>query len=365
MSDAIVINTSNQASVAAQAVEALQSQGIQQPVLIARNRPQDWSSTGDTFLSCASASLTSCLRVSFEKSRSDRIIIINADALPTNARGLPKMVSALLSENTSETLNYVPLEAAGEIIDFPDSEVDGLIATLNQNAPTAVVAISVKRSFLMEHSDLESHSGREFMMKLFLAATAEGESVSATSYVIEADVTSMPIGALQLNNAESARAMKLVVANCNIEDLFPRHSWTEHKAESVAACYHTLAAFFVQREDLDSAIECLAYSDELEDSPRSLALKGLIALKRGETLGAVAQLISSLQQYEVRKRENDSHYLSFNPKDFEKINTSLSAGLEALNRRDNDQALQHFAQAVFEFDPFYREMGVTEVNPAT
>ena len=37
-------------------------------------------------------------------------------------------------------------------------------------------------------------------------------------------------------------------------------------------------------------------------------------------------------------------------------------GLEALNKRENDRALTHFSEAVFNFDPFYAEYGVQSLT---
>ena len=105
-----------------------------------------------------------------------------------------------------------------------------------------------------------------------------------------------------LQSAETARLLRSIVNNCNIEDLFPNHDWTQHGQESAAAAYHSLAALFIKLQDTEAAMECLAFSDQLEDSPRSLALKGLIAIEKGETLAAVANMVSSLQQYESRKK---------------------------------------------------------------
>ncbi len=161
---------------------------------------------------------------------------------------------------------------------------------------------------------------------------------------------------------DRARVLKHIVNRYNIEDLFPFHAWQEHSEESAAASYHTLAALFIRFGDTESAKECLAFSDQLEDSPRSLGLKALISITKGETLGAVANLISSLQQYEFRKRnENNEHYLSFQPEDLETVNSQLNEGLQALNNQDNVEALNHFAAAVFSFDPFYIENGLDSI----
>ena len=108
-------------------------------------------------------------------------------------------------------------------------------------------------------------------------------------------------------------------------------------------------------------IEHLQFGDRLEDSPRSLALKGLIALKQGEVLAAVANMVSSLQEYEKRKVESGNHYLTFKPRNLEDINTSLQNGLSALNKRENDRAAEFFTDAVFQFDQFYEDCGL---NPA-
>jgi hypothetical protein len=42
------------------------------------------------------------------------------------------------------------------------------------------------------------------------------------------------------------------------------------------------------------------------------------------------------------------------------LKTRLAEGLDALNKRDNTRALQSFSEAVFTFDTFYAEHGVTK-----
>ena len=165
-----------------------------------------------------------------------------------------------------------------------------------------------------------------------------------------------------IRDQERAEILKYALQDNNIEDLFPRHAWNDHHQESAAASYHSLAALFVRLGDTDSANECLRHSDNLEDSPRSLALKGIMAHEKGEVLGAVANLVSSLQQYETRKRNNGQHYLTFLPKDIENINSKLQAGLEALNKRENIVAFSYFAEAIFKFDDFYSTFGVDKIR---
>jgi hypothetical protein len=84
-------------------------------------------------------------------------------------------------------------------------------------------------------------------------------------------------------------------------------------------------------------------------------------MHQGEMLGAVANMVSSLKQYEIRKAKN-GHYLSFTPSNIEAMNTSLHAGLSALNKQDNPAALEHFASAVFQFDKFYHDCGIDSVK---
>jgi len=144
----------------------------------------------------------------------------------------------------------------------------------------------------------------------------------------------------------------------NIEEMFPNHNWITFSKESAAASYHSLAALFLRFEDPASAEECLACSEQLEESPRYFALQGLIQKANGETLGAVANLVSSLQCYEERKTKSGNHYLSFSPGNLDALKAQLADGLDALNKRDNSRALESFSEAVFTFDSFYAEHGV-------
>jgi hypothetical protein len=43
------------------------------------------------------------------------------------------------------------------------------------------------------------------------------------------------------------------------------------------------------------------------------------------------------------------------------INSRLVDGLNALNKRENDKAITHFSEAVFNFDSFYAEHGVQKL----
>jgi tetratricopeptide (TPR) repeat protein len=162
----------------------------------------------------------------------------------------------------------------------------------------------------------------------------------------------------KLSDGARARIVKAAVDAFNIEELFPNHNWISYSQESAAASYHSIAALFLRFGDAESAAECLDCSERLEESPRYFALQGLIHKQKGETLGAVASFVSSLQCYEARKVDTGKHYITFKPSNLEVINSRLVDGLNALNKRDNDSALNYFSEAVFNFDPFYAEHGV-------
>jgi len=205
----------------------------------------------------------------------------------------------------------------------------------------------------------EGTGSTEVISKLMIHAVGEAETVARTSMNVATSSANVT-----LDEKARASCLKTLIRSCNIEEIFPHHDWKTHEKESAAASYHTLAALFIRLLDSESALECLRLSDQLEDSPRSLALKGLIALDKGEILGAVANMVSSLQQYEIRKKENEVHYSRFQPSNLEVINDNLNAGLAALNKRDNERALNHFAEAVFNFDPFFNESGVARLKAA-
>lgn len=150
-----------------------------------------------------------------------------------------------------------------------------------------------------------------------------------------------------------------IIEGCAIESLFPQLSWIEQNQNaSFAESLISLAALFIRLGDLELAESCVDQAHDLnQDSPRGLALKAIISSGYGETLGAVANLVSSLQQYEQIKDKNKLPTSA--AIDIEKINAELKFGLDALNRKDNQEALTRFANAVCQFDPFYKNQGLS------
>ncbi|GEM_PF-5238367 len=213
---------------------------------------------------------------------------------------------------------------------------------------TEIKAIEIPKSLV---SSLAGSEAQEILYSALFAAISSGE-----------EITINPMRTNSLSNESKSKIIKRAVELIPIEELCPNHPWSTHGEESLAAAYHTISANLIKLDDYEGALEALSVSDRFEDSPRSLALRGVIAKQRGETLAAVANMVSSLQQYEKRKADTESHYLTFAPKSFEDINSELKEGLDALNRKENEAALTHFAKAVFQFDGFYKNQGIDKIN---
>lgn len=233
-------------------------------------------------------------------------------------------------------------------------DADSLLNSIINKSALSIAAIACKKSTLQNIIIAENESLAEISLRLFAKA------ISASGKITAIDHSDTTAEEKELSNGAFARSLSFLVEHFTIEDMFPKHAWKEHSEESAAAAYHTLTAYFMRFEDYDSAGECLKLSEKFEESPRSLALRALIAFNKGETLGAVANLVSSLQQYEERKKST-THYVKFSPQDIELINDSLVSGLDALNKRDNQRALDFFAKAVFNFDAFYAQHGLEDI----
>lgn len=159
-----------------------------------------------------------------------------------------------------------------------------------------------------------------------------------------------------LDNNLRAKFLRELLQVANIEDIFPNNNWGAFAKESIAISYHILCAMFIKFGDLTTAKECLNLSANFVDSPRNLALRGLIALQQNDDLNAVANIISSLQLYEKRKKDIiNIEKISSEPSRLNIIEEKLNEGLAALNQRDNHKAATIFADAVYKFDDFFEE----------
>lgn len=286
----------------------------------------------------------------------DRVAVIDVRAKIND----PALQAFLDYVNANEQVRYAyaPVSSGSDSVELPELTAGSLASFIAQQNDWPLMAVMLPTSLSKDVADMGDMPARTAVAQALIKAIADAEFIGASALpMVTDDSTTERI--CQLTDAELAACLRYAVRVSNIEDLFPNHAWDRFEKESAAASYHTLAGMFIKLNDIESAIAALAVSDSLEESPRSLALKGIIAELQGETLGAVANMVSSLQQYELRKKNNKSvHYVSFAPRDMEVVNDNLRQGLAALNRRDNDSALGHFSEAVFQFDEFYTQIGI-------
>jgi hypothetical protein len=180
---------------------------------------------------------------------------------------------------------------------------------------------------------------------------------------IESDMTIKIAGAVppgaSSSDSERARILHHLLLTYSIQELYPLLPWDTNQKEIGATCYQKLAAAFIKLADYRAAKECLHLSDSLLESPRSQGLKALISVAHGENLGAVANLITSLQQYEKYQLIHPgSDGFDFHPKDMNVLGSNLCSGLKALDHNDQRQAISYLARAICEFDSFYDEQNL-------
>lgn len=325
-------------------------------IIVIGARPEEMNLEHIEFIAPNGESMPAMLRAAVAQAKHPRILFVDA-----RSRVDSRQLIALMNSTNGRlgALSYASLEISGDCVSLPELSTDSIVSTLTTQMSWPTIFVAMRKGFA--EACLSTACGEtlgDIIAEAMIRAAIEGEAVERLNSQVEISSFDISSNDCKLSNERMASLLKLAVDNCNIEDLFPQHAWGEHQEESAAASYHSLAALFIRFGDSESALDCLKLGDEFEDSPRSLALKARIAFDRGETLGAVANLVSSLQQYELRKKNDGNHYLSFTPNNLERINSNLNAGLQALNKRNNEAALEHFAEAVNDFDTFYTEYGV-------
>lgn len=268
---------------------------------------------------------------------------------------------SIIKELKSSQANfaYANLASADQVdrIEMPELAAEQIISSLKsaQNWPLMLCAFDTK--YLKQLGNKAINSASSLAALALIKASNQNEQILELEHdlILQSDL-------VKTSNATLCSILKNAIDIYNIEEVFSNYPWNEYAKECAAAAFHTVAALAINFGDNTYANEALAMSDEFEDSPRSLALKGFLALDRGETLEAVAQMVASLQEYERRKQKDSAHYLSFMPKDNEKLNQHLKSGLDALTKRENDKAAKHFSLAVFDFDSLYAETGLQKVS---
>lgn len=296
-------------------------------------------------------------------SSSNSDILFTTPELALNTE-LLKELNEKRSLESPNAIVYAPINITDEnkLSRSVSLESKNLVQSISEHAYWPIAYLSIPQNTLRELSpSLKSEpnanqpdSSHLLVAKILIHALAQAEEIIALEQTVELTNSSK----LTLTVEEQSQALSAILASHNIEELFPNLDWQRHSKESAALGYQNIAACFIKLKEIDKAYDCLNLSDSLEDSPRAMAMKGLIAEKRGATLEAVAQMVASLQQYESRKRDRLEHLVQFIPRNLKVINSDLHAGLAALNQRDNSQALKHFCSAVFHFDSFFEDSGL-------
>ncbi|NMC63532.1 MAG: hypothetical protein GYA55_10255 [SAR324 cluster bacterium] len=283
----------------------------------------------------------------------ERLIVINA-GIDIASNEIAAISNNLLSLSTG--LCFACSDSQSGRLDITELSTENIVEAIAKDNINPAGIISIPFSILKALPDNQSIKPEALSIYCAISALAIGEEITMLS---SSSSDFEPITPKRILSAsDMAKLIRFAISEFNIEDLFPNYAWVEHEEESLSLCYHTLAAIFIKIGDWEGATECLNISEQFEDSPRLLALRGIVASKQGRTLEAVANMVSSLQQYESRKKNDGEHYLSFNPSSLEDINVDLKDGLDALNQRDNSKAFECFSNAIFNFDTFYRDLGI-------
>ncbi len=285
-----------------------------------------------------------------------RVLIVSS-TLSFGTGDISRIAAELETRSVLEHTVYEPV-AGSSLVELPEMAADSIIESLKLNSVWPLLCVATTRYALSATSPASCTSVAEYLAQTLIRSLSDGDTIrvsaTATPAVAPADAARLA----QLANSQLGRCLLAAVDSLNIEELFPQHNWASFSKESAAAAYHSLAALFIRFGDQNSATQCLECSQRLEDSPRYFALKGILQSANGEVLGAVANLVSSLQMYEERKASSSTHYVTFTPTDLNTVQVRLAQGLNALNEKDNSRAIEHFSEAVFSFDPFYAQHGV-------
>ncbi len=197
---------------------------------------------------------------------------------------------------------------------------------------------------LMEDANCEIELSRLFLGLALLGLTPDFEVQMLPCIRLSA------VESEQLTKDDRIFILKCIIELFNIEDIFPSLEWSSNPKQSAAHSYQLLASQFLLLGDNDAALECINISDQFMETARSYALRAVIASQKGETLAAVANMVTSLQQY-----EESAPLGSLNDQIECSVTSSLQDGLNALNDQNNQLALEKFTHAIAEYDPYFKE----------
>lgn len=293
---------------------------------------------------CQASSLSAAFGLAATRAASKNVMVMFSSRMPS--------LTELQQAAANGSFTIVSAELNSSAADFQTPSAETIVQTIQRFESWPVAALACSRKALEAATSDASLSSEEMIALAIMNELALDQRASLIASNIEAPSMA------PMSNQARAKLLSVALNEFNIEELFTNLAWGIHSKESGALAYHSMSALFIRFGDIESANECLALSERLEESPRYFALKGLIAERRGEALGAVAHLVSSLHCYESRKQNDGVHYLTFNPENPEEMNSELVEGLNALHQQDNNRAYEKFFSAVKNFDGFYREMGI-------
>jgi hypothetical protein len=354
MLSALVIDDIGSQAAILDKVQSLADVGSIAEILVISTDDQPSSSSPAIWLK--GASLVDAFHQAVSLAASKRLLILSS-ALQLDSQDISRLVAEI---ETTPMLQHTVVRPHGENgeLELPRMSPEGILSSLANLGQWPLLCVATTRVTLSDLKDSSAATCVELIAQALITSIGDGDDIRVSSSCNPFIPTTLARAISELSPNARANLLRSIAEALNIEELFPQHAWKEFSQESAAAAYHTMAALFLRFGDAESATESLRCSERLEESPRFFALLGLIQQSQGETLGAVANFVSSLQCYEARKKDDGKHYLSFKPSNLEIINSRLVDGLNALNKRDNEKALTYFSEAVFNFDSFYSEYGV-------
>jgi hypothetical protein len=278
----------------------------------------------------------------------DEIIFLAAEACST----APQMLENLTS---LQELNYGVLLAKDQQHISINYTAQNLLDLVETNSPLHIIGCCIPSTRLAEITELLRAEEAPITHLNICLSLLILTSLEDSGCMLKFSKSSSS-AQHQLSRSEKALFLRLMLQSCNIEEIFPALTWDDSPEESATSAYHDLAAALLKFGDTTAALQCLEISDQFKESPRSFVMRGVIASQKGDTLAAVANIVSSLQQYEQIGSKNslrDNLEIS--------ITECLQKGLEALNNHDNLLAYTKFAEAINTYDNYFEQKGIVDL----
>lgn len=278
---------------------------------------------------------------------SDNIILIDKDCFVADVDIIAAI--SLLSARPTPSFLYSPTPLPNLI---HASNLEKIVTMLTGECAFPFGGTSFPLEFLNDIPEEANQNIRLVTVFMFCKAIAQHIQHSLLPHTIACNESEFI-----LSEYERAAIMKELLRISNLEELFYSVGWDSPSevSQKAAHCYRELATFFLRMGDTESATECIDLSESLYESPRSLALRAIIAASKGDPLTAVANLVSSLQQYEeVAASKGNSGYQLSEQVEVD-VTRNMKQGLKTLNQKDNLKAFSFFANAVSKYDEYFAQ----------